>query len=48
MVASSIRELLFRLASLAEEMEKLYAKAAKNQTYIRGGIRKIEKRLNKL
>ena len=31
MVASSIRELLFRLASLAEEMEKLYAKAAKNQ-----------------
>ncbi len=48
MVASSRRELLVYLAYVAKAMEKLYAKAAKNQAKIRGGIRKLEKRLNKL
>jgi hypothetical protein len=48
MVVSSRRELLLYLAYIAEAMEQLYAKAAKNQADIRGGIRKLEKRLNKL
>jgi hypothetical protein len=48
MVASSRRELLVRLAYIAKAMEKLYAKAAKKQADIKKGIRRIEKRLNKL
>jgi hypothetical protein len=47
-MVSSRRELLVRLAYIAKAMEKLYAKAAKKQADIRKGIRKLEKRLNKL
>ena len=44
----SKQELLTRLCTLAEEMERLYKEAAKKQAEIRGGIRKLKIRLNNI
>jgi hypothetical protein len=45
---SSKQDLLNRLRTLAENMERLYKKAAKKQTEIRRSISKLEKRLKNI
>ena len=42
----SKHELLNRLRTLADDMDRLYKMAAKVQAEIRGGIRKLKIRLN--
>jgi hypothetical protein len=41
-------ELLNRLKHIAEKMENLYKNAAKKQKEIKGGIKKLQKKLDKL
>jgi len=44
----SKQELLTRLRTLAESMERLYDDAAKRQAEIRGGIHKLKIKLNNI
>jgi len=44
----SKQDLLNRLRTIAEDMERLYNEAAKKQAEIRGGIRKLKIRLNNI